>query len=265
MMPNVTFQKGQQFLLIIEDDFDTANLLKIYFSAKGYIVEYTSRGWDGFRLANQLQPDLILLDIMLPDTNGFTILRELRKAPLTKDIPVIIVSQKDERSDVFLGFEVGADDYITKPFDIEEMTLRIEARLRLSNLKQTAILQNSVEMTPIFISYSRMDWDDFVNPLVSRLRKENLLFWIDQSSIYGSSDWLDDINNALLRSKRMIVCISPDALQSRYVKMEYRYAFNNGIRLYPLVCRDIVLPAELQVLHNFKYREIDKLIEVLKS
>ena len=87
---------------------------------------------------------------------------------------------------------------------------------------------------------------------------------VDQQFIEGSNDWLDEINKALKLASALIVCISAEALESRYVKMEYRYAFNNGKPIYPLICREAELPAELQILQYYAYTELDKLVTTLK-
>jgi len=113
-------------LLIVEDDFDIANMLKIYFSGQGYTVDLAPRGNDALDKTRQVMPHLIVLDIMLPDIDGYEVCRTLRTNTRTSHIPVIFLTQKDERSDRLQGLELGADDYITKPFDIEELKLRVQ-------------------------------------------------------------------------------------------------------------------------------------------
>ena len=112
-------------ILVVEDDFDIANMLRIYFSGQGYSVEVAPRGSDALTVCRRQLPDLIILDIMLPDMDGYAVCRELRTTTRTKHIPIIFLTQKDERSDRIVGLELGADDYITKPFDIEELKLRV--------------------------------------------------------------------------------------------------------------------------------------------
>jgi DNA-binding response OmpR family regulator len=112
-------------LLIVEDDNDIANMLGIYFSGLSYDVDIASRGSDALEKTRQKLPHLIVLDIMLPDIDGYEVCRRLRTHTRTSHIPVIFLTQKDERSDKLQGLELGADDYITKPFDIEELRLRV--------------------------------------------------------------------------------------------------------------------------------------------
>lgn len=113
-------------ILVVEDDFDISNMLRIYFSGQGYEVQVAPRGGDALSMTRKQLPNLIMLDIMLPDMNGYDVCRELRTTTRTSYIPIIFLTQKDERSDRIAGLELGADDYVTKPFDIEELKLRVQ-------------------------------------------------------------------------------------------------------------------------------------------
>lgn len=117
---------SQHRLLIVEDDFDISNMLRIYFAGQGYDVDIAQRGAIALEKTRQNLPHLIVLDIMLPDIDGYEVCRQLRTNTRTSHIPVIFLTQKDERSDRLQGLELGADDYITKPFDIEELKLRVQ-------------------------------------------------------------------------------------------------------------------------------------------
>jgi PleD family two-component response regulator len=123
---------GNARLLIVEDDLDISNMLKIYFTGLGYDVDAAVRGMDALDKTKQALPHLIVLDIMLPDIDGYEVCRTLRTNTRTSHIPVIFLTQKDERSDRLQGLELGADDYITKPFDIEELKLRVQGAIRRS-------------------------------------------------------------------------------------------------------------------------------------
>ena len=119
-------------ILVVEDDFDISNMLRIYFSGQDYEVSVAPRGGDALALTRQNLPHLIVLDIMLPDMDGYAVCRELRTTTRTSHIPIIFLTQKDERSDKIAGLELGADDYITKPFDIEELKLRVQTAISRS-------------------------------------------------------------------------------------------------------------------------------------
>jgi DNA-binding response OmpR family regulator len=113
-------------LLVVEDDFDISNMLRIYFTAQSYEVDIAPRGGVALEKTRQNLPHLIILDIMLPDIDGFEVCRILRTSTRTSHVPIIFLTQKDERSDRLQGLELGADDYVTKPFDIEELKLRVQ-------------------------------------------------------------------------------------------------------------------------------------------
>ncbi|MCF6278571.1 MAG: response regulator [Anaerolineales bacterium] len=121
---------GKARLLVVEDDADIANMLNIYFSGLDYDVDVAPRGSVALEKTRQVLPHLIILDIMLPDIDGYEVCRTLRTSTRTSHIPVIFLTQKDERSDKLQGLELGADDYITKPFDIEELKLRVQGAIR---------------------------------------------------------------------------------------------------------------------------------------
>jgi PleD family two-component response regulator len=112
-------------ILVVEDDFDISNMLRIYFTGQGFEVSVAPRGGEALELTRKSLPHLIVLDIMLPDMDGYAVCKELRTTTRTSHIPIIFLTQKDERSDKITGLELGADDYITKPFDIEELKLRV--------------------------------------------------------------------------------------------------------------------------------------------
>ncbi len=123
---------GKARLLVVEDDVDIGNMLKIYFSGMDFDVDVAVRGSDALEKTKQVLPHLIVLDIMLPDIDGYEVCRNLRTNMRTSHIPVIFLTQKDERSDKLQGLELGADDYITKPFDIEELKLRVQGAIKRS-------------------------------------------------------------------------------------------------------------------------------------
>lgn len=112
-------------ILVVEDETDIANLLQIFFTNRGYEVETASKGREALIRTRSQQPDIIVLDIMLPDLDGYEICRQLRTTTRTSHVPIVFLSQRDERSDVIAGLEMGADDYVTKPFDMEELGLRV--------------------------------------------------------------------------------------------------------------------------------------------
>jgi two-component system phosphate regulon response regulator PhoB len=117
-------------ILVIEDEKDLQKVLDYNLRQAGHQVWTASRGRDGLRLAKQHHPDVILLDLMLPDISGTEVCRSLRAASETSGIRVMMLTARGEEIDRVLGFELGADDYVVKPFSVRELLLRIQAVLR---------------------------------------------------------------------------------------------------------------------------------------
>jgi two-component system phosphate regulon response regulator PhoB len=117
-------------ILIIEDERDLQTVLEYNFRQAGHEVLQAFRGEEGLRLARQHRPDLVCLDLMLPDIPGTDVCKQLKKDPATRTMPVLMLTAKGEEIDRVVGFELGADDYVTKPFSVRELLLRVQAILR---------------------------------------------------------------------------------------------------------------------------------------
>jgi two-component system phosphate regulon response regulator PhoB len=117
-------------VLIIEDDEDILELVRYNLEKEGYEVGGVATGEEGIEAARSTPPDLILLDLMLPGIDGLDVCRELKSDPKTRHAPIVIVSAKGEESDIVAGLELGADDYITKPFSPKILLARVRAVLR---------------------------------------------------------------------------------------------------------------------------------------
>ena len=117
-------------ILIIEDERGLTELLEYNLKREGYETIVAHDGQEGLRKAQTLLPELILLDIMLPGLSGFDVCRELRAGERTREIPIIIISAKSEETDQIVGFSLGADDYVTKPFHVKVLLQRIKALQR---------------------------------------------------------------------------------------------------------------------------------------
>ncbi len=117
-------------LLIIEDDLDTSEMLRVYFEAQGYRVVTAITGRDGLDKCRSDPPHLILLDVRLPDLDGFEVGQQLQDDVRTSRLPVIFITERRGRDDRIAGLKLGAIDYITKPFDVQELRLRVRNALR---------------------------------------------------------------------------------------------------------------------------------------
>ncbi len=116
-----------QKVLVVEDDNNIAELLRLYLQKDGFEVTHAADGGKAVEMAKEIQPDLVLLDIMLPVMDGWQVCRELRK---TMKMPIIMLTAKGETEDKVSGLEMGADDYIVKPFEVKELLARVHAVLR---------------------------------------------------------------------------------------------------------------------------------------
>jgi two-component system phosphate regulon response regulator PhoB len=123
-------------ILVIEDEPDIQQVLDYNLREKGHKVYLAGRGDEGLKLAREKKPDLVLLDLMLPDIPGTSICKTLKSDPATKGAQVIMLTAKGEEIDRVVGFELGADDYVVKPFSVRELLLRIQAILRRSQGEQ---------------------------------------------------------------------------------------------------------------------------------
>ena len=120
----------QPTILIVDDDPDITSMLEFYFENLEYTVHLARRGAAAIRIAREARPDVILLDVRLPDANGFTVARTLRADRYTEHIPIIFLTGFNDPNDRLEALEIGADDFVTKPFDAQELRLRIERVLK---------------------------------------------------------------------------------------------------------------------------------------
>lgn len=200
-------------LLIVEDDIDVSNMLRIYFQGQGMEVDVVAKGAEALSSCLAKEYDLVSLDVMLPDMNGYEVIQLLKK--LDRFIPVIFLTQRDERSDRIMGLELGADDYITKPFDIEEYKLRVRNAIkrRAEYLKYlaTSAGRTSKDVRILFLTANPKDTDP--------LRLDQEYREIDQAILQAEyrdkfdlrQQWavrIEDIQGHLLRYKPNIVHFS---------------------------------------------------------
>ncbi|MBR5246309.1 MAG: response regulator transcription factor [Clostridia bacterium] len=141
-------QKGK--ILVVDDEKNICDLLRMYLEKEGYSVVMAHTGLDAVNMFVSENPDLVLLDIMLPQLDGWQVCREIRK---TSEKPIIMLTAKDEVFDKVLGLELGADDYMTKPFDTKELIARIKAVLRrTSQAKETDVKEVKYDKLSINLS-----------------------------------------------------------------------------------------------------------------
>ncbi len=120
-------------ILVIDDDQSIVELVKVNLEMQGHQIYTASDGIKGLALAQQHRPDLVILDVMMPDLDGFTVCQRLRQNQYTHSIPVILLTALGMTKDKITGFDSGADDYLVKPFEIAELQVRVRALLRRSS------------------------------------------------------------------------------------------------------------------------------------
>jgi len=135
-------------ILIVEDDLDILNLLRYYFQYDGYETHTAKDGGHAIDLIQEAQPDLVLLDLMLPEMSGLEVCKRIKANPVTAGIPVIMLTAKGEEEDRISGFELGADDYVVKPFSPKELLLRVKAVMRRQerSRKENVFEQNGLRV-----------------------------------------------------------------------------------------------------------------------
>jgi phosphate regulon transcriptional regulator PhoB len=142
-------------ILIVEDDSDIVELLTYNLREAGFETEAVFNGGDAIERAVEEQPDLIILDLMLPEVDGLEVCRLLKQDTQTADIPIIMLTAKGEEIDRVIGLQLGADDYVTKPFSQREFVLRVRAVLRRTTAEQTPSSVNQLEISGLRIDIDK--------------------------------------------------------------------------------------------------------------
>lgn len=270
-------------VLIIEDEAHHLAMLRRLLAPYDLDIINAVDGETGLQMAKLYRPDLIITDYRLPNKEGLDIVQELRNEQLF--IPTVLITAYLTTYENIpkKALELGVMDVIKKPYsqvellrvinhiitiiglqrEKEELMERlIEAHVKLHQLGDT----KAGYETEIFVSYSHQDWDNYVQPLVKQLRGEGFKVWVDHGLIKGGDSWMDSVGRALDQSRVLLLCISPAALMSDWVRKEYRYFIRTKKRVLPLVCEETNLPMELADLHWLKYSTDTKtLIETLKG
>jgi two-component system alkaline phosphatase synthesis response regulator PhoP len=182
-------------ILLIEDEEDIASLIKLQAHTLGYKLHVEVDGINGYRAVEREKPDLVILDIMLPGQNGFDLCRKIKASPELKNIPIIILSAKDEELDIVLGLELGADDYISKPFSIKILFSRIKAVLRRgsesSKIPKTFVFGDFIMEVDRYLLKNK---DQIIPITLSEFGILNRLL-SNRGKVLTRNQLLDDVNN----------------------------------------------------------------------
>jgi len=182
-------------ILLIEDEEDIASLIKLQAEVSGFKLHVEVDGINGYRAVEREKPDLVILDIMLPGQNGLDVCRKIKSNPDLRDIPVIILTAKSEEIDVVLGLELGADDYVAKPFSPKVLFSRIKAVMRRA--RETEKVSNIIAFGEFTLDVDRylLKKGEFVQPIT--LSEFGILrrMLANRGKVMTRNQLLDDIQN----------------------------------------------------------------------
>ncbi|MFQ4145942.1 response regulator transcription factor [Chlorogloeopsis sp. ULAP02] len=220
-------------ILVIDDDPAISELVAVNLEMAGYDVSQAEDGIKGQALALQLQPDLIMLDLMLPRVDGFTICQRLRRDERTAEIPVLMLTALSQTQDKVEGFNAGADDYLTKPFEVEEMLARVRALLRRTDrIPQAAKHSEILNYGPLTLVPERFEAIWFAQTVKLTHLEFELLHCLLQrhGQTVSPSEILrevwgydpdDDIETIRVHIRHLRTKLEPDPRHPRYIKTVY--------------------------------------------
>ncbi len=231
----------ERCVLIIEDEQAIVDILKFNLEKEGYSVLYATDGQTGLELALSENPDLILLDVMLPRMDGFEVCKKVREKSST---PIIMLTAREEEVDKVLGLELGADDYMTKPFSIRELTARVKANLRRTSIDRAQTSQessNSITSGELTINMERYEVSKRGKVIDITLREFELLKFLatQPEKIFSRENLLEnvwgyeyygDVRTVDVTVRRLREKIEDDPGMPRYIitKRGVGYYFNKA-------------------------------------
>jgi two-component system response regulator VicR len=179
-------------VLIIEDEKSISDLIKFNLTKEGFDTEAAYDGQEGLDMALNDDPDLVLLDVMLPTLDGFEVCKKVREK---SNVPILMVTAKEEEVDKVLGLELGADDYITKPFGVRELIARIKANIRRTVMEEQPASKNSRDFGPLTIDMDRYEVRKNGVPLELTLREFELLRYLAEreDKVFSREQLLEDV------------------------------------------------------------------------
>lgn len=252
----------QEHILIVEDDLDSADMLSAYLNIQKYQVRVANWGEDAVRACQETLFDLIILDIRLPDIDGFEVARRLRQNRRTAKIPIIFLTERRNRADRLQGLEIGADDYLTKPYDVQELRLRVRNALQRAALgvvinPVTNLPEGEAFFNKVSLYLGQSEWAALAVEL------ENLDYFRELYGFIASDDVIKAVgvmlNNSvrdegslndfigMLSSTQFLILTQPVHLNSLIGRVKTRLA--QGLEMfYPIKDRDRTdLPNRLSI------------------
>jgi two-component system sensor histidine kinase/response regulator len=229
-------QPNKKYTLLLVDDIPSnLNLLSDVLSQEGFGIILATLGNDALNTAHSELPDLILLDISMPDIDGYSVCEELKRDPATRDIPVIFLSARNEREDIIRGFEVGAVDYIMKPFNYTELIARVRTQLELRNKTQQ-------------LQYINQRLEELVRQRTVELQRSNVNLIELNSKLKTAYEELSNLHKV----KNEFI---------RHINHELRTPLQ-GIHGFTLILEDLIQsPEQKEYLHSINYL-VNRLVQL---
>ena len=226
-------------ILVAEDERDVAELVRYTLGREGFEVIVAVNGADALRQAKESRPDLVLLDLMLPQVNGWELCRRLKQDPATRELPVIMLTARSEEGDKILGFELGADDYVTKPFSTRELVARVRAVVRRTRPVEAEERRHRIKVGDLVVDRQRFEVTVGGRAVGLTPKEFELLATLaaEPGRVYGREELLDlvwgrdgfveprtiDVHLARLRAKFVAARLpEPDIETVRGVGYRYR-------------------------------------------
>ena len=200
--PRASKDMSKQKILVIEDERSIVEVLTYNLTHEGFVVVSSTDGQDGLRKAQRELPDLIILDLMLPVTDGLQVCRQLRSDPKTQHIRVLMLTARSEEIDEIVGFNMGADDYVTKPFKMKPLIHRIKALLRRPASDSTNVDKVAVDGIEIdkLNHQCRIDGEEVMLSL-GGYDGDKFLDSVEKYDATGAGSWVDATNMKLNESR----------------------------------------------------------------
>ena len=228
-------------ILVIDDDITINELVKINLELVGYTVFSAENGDDGFALAKQELPDLIILDVMMPKVDGFTVAKRIRENTSTTDTPILMLTALSQLSDKVKGFDIGVDDYLVKPFEIDELLVRVRALLKRGNSLLPSLAKPEIH-TIGDLTLDANNLNLMINSKIAKLTPTefdiiNILVQnhgqIVQSSVFLKQIWGyaedDDVETVRVHVRHLRSKIEKISPKKKYIQTIYGGGYPTGI------------------------------------
>jgi|GEM_PF-5401536 len=219
-------------ILVIEDTDDIRNMIEMALKMKKYDVITAKNGSEGVRIAEEHRPDLIICDVMMPLLNGYEVFKRLSDTGIVPRTPFVFATALDRPADVRYGMVLGADDYITKPFEIRDLQDSVADVLKRRDDLDAVEEQDDIE-NDIFLSYSHEN-TDLMHRVRDALQEEGFSVWCDEE-IEPGRDWATALAEMITYSHCVVCILSGHSAHSKWVGRELGYAEINETPIFPIL------------------------------